>query len=659
VNIFQIRHFNGNFPATLTSFLANPQILKVGRNVTGDLNRLARESGAGPFSGGIELARLAKDLRAIKDARIGLAELCAQILGLKLEKPPDLQISDEWDFTQLSERQMAYAALDALVSLRIYERLSQIQGPGKISDTALPGTTVELHHTDDQIIALGIISGQNTALPNSLNLTKTRVRITVTKVLIPAALIKVNSEEGSKSLSSFGPVPFDIVYQRSRVFTHLKDDHPIPDTQAATDKAFEESSSEIETAIRNDPEFQEFLARSDDDAEGLEWIDEPRDSDSPNEGEGCSPDDIDQAALAEGFKLLNDPEFSNWSPVIRSRVIMDIWHAMARIKVSKEHGLRRVFGIALRDAILIPNAEDKQRIENVLALQGTSWNDRLRSNPRWLWRRCRRSVPPPKELYEAVSEVFYAYGPLKDSKTKLPLFNPQAWKDARNILKAIHLGLLSDPPGVQLYFQIGVDTKNGNLPLLRGGRGTNNPEGGVHHSMRARMPKSGVSVRHASARVKDYVFIHNLVVGTLNRTGTPYCGHYNVEVLDRLQLLLEETRHLVPKSPILKGWINSNLYLPAGETIGILPLPEKTRFEAGILDHNEIIDAKFTHSYLAKQQGTKYAVITVHSVAEKFHFAELMRTLPAFVNTTSPNWKQGSKDWNGAADGKTIFYKVC
>jgi hypothetical protein len=104
--------------------------------------------------------------------------------------------------------------------------------------------------------------------------------------------------------------------------------------------------------------------------------------------------------------------------------------------------------------------------------------------------------------------------------------------------------------------------------------------------------------------------------------------------------------------------MNSNLYLPSGETIGILPLPEKTRFEAGILDH-EIIDAKFTHLYLAKQQGTKYTVITVHSVAKKFDFAELMRTLLAFVNTTSPNWKQGSKDLNGAADGKTIFYKVC
>jgi hypothetical protein len=72
LNIFWIRHFNGNFPATLISFLANPQILKVGHNVTGDLNHLARECGAGPFSGGIELARLAKDLRAIKDARIGL-----------------------------------------------------------------------------------------------------------------------------------------------------------------------------------------------------------------------------------------------------------------------------------------------------------------------------------------------------------------------------------------------------------------------------------------------------------------------------------------------------------------------------------------------------------------------------------------------------------
>lgn len=54
-------------------FLANPQILKVGRNVTQDLKRLERESqgsNPAPYTGGVELAKLAKDLGVISDARV-------------------------------------------------------------------------------------------------------------------------------------------------------------------------------------------------------------------------------------------------------------------------------------------------------------------------------------------------------------------------------------------------------------------------------------------------------------------------------------------------------------------------------------------------------------------------------------------------------------
>jgi hypothetical protein len=54
-----------------------------------------------------------------------------------------------------------------------------------------------------------------------------------------------------------------------------------------------------------------------------------------------------------------------------------------------------------------------------------------------------------------------------DSKSRKPLFNRQAWKDALNVLKAIQAGLLSDPPGIPLYFQMGVDKKHGNLPIYR------------------------------------------------------------------------------------------------------------------------------------------------------------------------------------------------
>ena len=124
----------------------------------------------------------------------------------------------------------------------------------------------------------------------------------------------------------------------------------------------------------------------------------------------------------------------------------------------------------------------------------------------------RGSSPPPELLYSLVKEVFSSYGPLLDSEKKQPLFNAQAWKDARNVLKVIQSGLLSDPPNIPLYYQIGVDKKHANLPLYRCVRGTNSVEGGVHHSGRRRLPISGVSARHASTRLHDFVLMHNLVV---------------------------------------------------------------------------------------------------------------------------------------------------
>jgi hypothetical protein len=185
---------------------------------------------------------------------------------------------------------------------------------------------------------------------------------------------------------------------------------------------------------------------------------------------------------------------------------------MARIKISKEHGCRRPFARALRDAIFIPDKDDKMRISAYLESTGSSWEEVLRFNARWLWKRCKRIIPPPELLYPVVKEVFSSYGPLLDSEKKQPLFNAQAWKDAENVLKMIQSGLLSDPYNISLYYQIGVDKKHGNLPLYRCVRGTNSVEGGVHHSGRRQLPISGASVHHASTRLRDFVLMHNLVV---------------------------------------------------------------------------------------------------------------------------------------------------
>jgi hypothetical protein len=145
----------------------------------------------------------------------------------------------------------------------------------------------------------------------------------------------------------------------------------------------------------------------------------------------------------------------------------------------------------------------------------------------------------------------------------------------------------------------------------------------------------------------------------LNRCGVIYWGHFDVWLINKLQVSLDATWHLIQDSQTLTGWINGDLYTPADETIGILPVPDSIRASVDIESYQHSHDGKNKHAYLARQQRTKYAVISVHTNAEWGLFKKLMHEDPAFNWTNAaPDWKQCVKVWNRNADGQHIFYKV-
>ena len=77
--------------------------------------------------------------------------------------------------------------------------------------------------------------------------------------------------------------------------------------------------------------------------------------------ESDPPRDIDPTSVALGHETLGtDPE--SWDFVIHSRVLKDIWHVFHMFYISETHALRKQFTRELRDAILIPDHEDKARI---------------------------------------------------------------------------------------------------------------------------------------------------------------------------------------------------------------------------------------------------------------------------------------------------------
>ncbi|KAG0161863.1 hypothetical protein DFQ30_005160, partial [Apophysomyces sp. BC1015] len=125
---------------------------------------------------------------------------------------------------------------------------------------------------------------------------------------------------------------------------------------------------------------------------------------------------------------------------INRRILKDIFHLMDMVKVPKRHGLAKEFARRLRDAIFVVDREDRQLVEAYLAAKNTTWNYMLTAKPAWVLRRVKRVVPPPEELLPVVDNLFKEYGPLICSRTGLPLFDCEAWRQAFHVLEAIRLG---------------------------------------------------------------------------------------------------------------------------------------------------------------------------------------------------------------------------
>jgi len=143
---------------------------------------------------------------------------------------------------------------------------------------------------------------------------------------------------------------------------------------------------------------------------------------------------------------------------------------------------------------------------------GTTFDKLVQTKPQWVWRQCKRHIGPPGILHPLVEDLFRIYGPLKDAQSNDALFNRHAIKAAQGVLRTIRDGFVSDPPGVALYTQIGIDKNADNLPIYFCCRGTNISEGAVHRPLLHIFPSNGVGVRHAIMSLVAYVLKHNLKV---------------------------------------------------------------------------------------------------------------------------------------------------
>ncbi|KAF8724338.1 hypothetical protein HU200_021369 [Digitaria exilis] len=110
-------------PASVRSFLADPNVWVVGIGVGEDAGKLAADYGLA-CAAAVDLERRCNELLGRGDgrSRLGLKGFAREVLGLEMEKPRHVTMSN-WDKHDLDEAQVRYACIDAYVSFKLGERV--------------------------------------------------------------------------------------------------------------------------------------------------------------------------------------------------------------------------------------------------------------------------------------------------------------------------------------------------------------------------------------------------------------------------------------------------------------------------------------------------------------------------------------------------------
>lgn len=457
------------------------------------------------LAGTQEIGQIALNCGYINEKGLSLQKLCAQILKVHISKDESTRVSMDWQNARLSKKQIHYSACDVALPICLFNMITSNGKFGKMPRFNDYGTSVRVLGTNGITVATGVLIDEGLRFADN-NVTSSRAVILINTVSIPAFKCShYRTETNSKCLSDFGPTPFKVLLNLKQLQT-IADQASIPFSPPLIDatntvelQEFEELDDDMEEEIR----AESLLPEAQDDEQDLDFT---------------SIEQVQQSfymtneTLAEVDVLVGEEEGED-QKLPWSRILGDVFHLMKNVRVPKNHGLRKVFVRAFSDAFFIADEMDKRLL--LTKLEGQKWEDIIREKPKWVWKRVRRHIPSPMILKENILKVFKIFGPLIDAATKVPLFNKDAWKRARGVIKVIEYGLVSDPPNVSFYFQDGTD-RDLNMPLWRCIRGTNTTEGGIHRPLIAMWGGYNVGIEYAVSTLDEWRTRHNISVSIKN-----------------------------------------------------------------------------------------------------------------------------------------------
>lgn len=123
------------FPTSLSDFLADERIKKVGLSLRDDFNALHKRQKFKPQNF-IDLQSIVQNYGILE---LSLQKIYAIVFGKKISKSQRLT---NWENDVLSQQQQRYAAIDAWACLRIYDRISKAE---TLTPTELKSLITEQH----------------------------------------------------------------------------------------------------------------------------------------------------------------------------------------------------------------------------------------------------------------------------------------------------------------------------------------------------------------------------------------------------------------------------------------------------------------------------------------------------------------------------------
>jgi hypothetical protein len=178
---------------------------------------------------------------------------------------------------------------------------------------------------------------------------------------------------------------------------------------------------------------------------------------------------------------------SSLSTTLPTRVLDDAFHFMDRIfrLLPKKHSAFRAFAHDFSEAMFLRDKDDEAQVRVVLERKGINWDYARRAHPPSLNRRIRRYIPSRDILVPRLETLFNGYRNVictaQTGRTK-KFFSKDAQEMSDRLLDTARRGFVSDPPGIPLYYRMGIDRDG--LSVYRTIRGTNSVEGGVHMAVR-------------------------------------------------------------------------------------------------------------------------------------------------------------------------------